>query len=289
MYAVGLSGARERAFLVRVSSQLCRVRWNEVLPIALAAELFIASAFTSDDVLDCAPTRWKKATVWKRSDSHQAWLVAETLHALAQLSLSTVQPATAAPLRAAFNRLIVGQFAQIQPEDLSSTQRAIELARERTGALIQACLVAPAIMADEPLRQSLATFGINFGTAFQLVDDIRDFLGAPSRMGKPILGDILNGQPNIVLAHALRQKDSHSKQEVTRWVGKGTKLRPGDATAITEALNALGSIEYARGVVKQYINGARKALDGISEGRPKAILEGFLHLISPVPAHDEQS
>jgi geranylgeranyl pyrophosphate synthase len=107
-------------------------------------------------------------------------------------------------------------------------------------------------------------------------------------MGKPVLGDILNGQPNVVLAHALRQKNSHLKREVTRWVGKGTGRRPGNVTPIIEAVKALGSIDYACDVMNRYIGRARKALDRIPEGQPRSVLEGLLQLISALPEHNER-
>lgn len=289
LYAVSLIGVRERAFLVRVSSQLCGVKWKRALPIALAAECFISSALTADDVLDRATTRWKKPTVWKRWGDGQAWLIAELLHALAQVSLDAVEPVVAAlPLRSAFRRLLEGQFKEFASSRICSPEETVELAMERTGGLIQACLVAPSLFAASPFRKSLSIFGENLGTALQLADDIFDFVGDPALMGKPTLGDLLNGQPNIVLAHALQQKNSLQRRQVTSWLGKGTERRPNDLIPILRALEKIGSIDYAGDLLNVYVNRAKKALEGFPEGKPKRRLKGFLQVISILPTNHEQ-
>jgi geranylgeranyl pyrophosphate synthase len=285
IYALGLTGVRERAFLVKVSSQLCQVRWRDTSDFASAAEYFNASAFTADDVLDRGITRWKRPTVWARWGGAQAWLVAEVLHRLAEISLARVEQTVAAPLRSAFLHLLEGQFGQITSKSLDSTQTAIQLARERTGKLIQACLVGPALLTGSRFRRDLASFGEDLGIAFQLADDILDFLGDPARMGKPVLSDLLNGQPNIVLAHALARKDERLARDVGKWLGKGVESCPLDVGPILKALESLGSFDYACGVLGSYVRRARNALENIPDGKPKRFLMGFLQLVSTVPVN----
>lgn len=286
LYAVSLIGVRERAFLTRISCQLCGVRWSTALPIALAAECFISSALTGDDVVDRADTRWRKPTVWKRWGDDQAWLVTEMLHALAHSAIDASKHAAAADVvRSSFNRFFEGQFREIACKKTHSRKDAVELAMERTGCLIEACLVAPALIADSRFRKPLSAFGKNFGTAFQLADDIYDFLGDPAVMGKPILGDLLNGQPNIVLAHALDQEDGPSKRMLAYWLGRGVENRPKNIGPILHALEALGSIDFAYDLVRSHLERAKKALECIPLAKPKKLLEGFLQLIS---VNDEQ-
>jgi len=46
---------------------------------------------------------------------------------------------------------------------------------------------------DEPMRESMKSFGYEVGMAFQIVDDILDFTGEQTKVGKPIGSDLLNG------------------------------------------------------------------------------------------------
>lgn len=115
LYAVSLIGVRERAFLTRTSAQLCGVKWSDARPIAIAAECFIATGLTADDVLDSALTRWRKPSVYARWGAGQTWLIAEVLHGLAHTALENLNPVAAAPLRSCFRRFFEGQYRDILP------------------------------------------------------------------------------------------------------------------------------------------------------------------------------
>lgn len=279
LYAVSLTGVRERAFLVKTAARLSKVRWHDAKPAAIAAEFFISSALTADDALDGAEKRWRKTTVASRWGCNEAWLIAEVLHALGHASLDSLRPDAADPMRAAYRRLLEGQFRDIQSPPIRSIKAAIELATEKTGLLIQSCLIVPALIARSPHYASLGAFGIRFGTAFQLVDDIYDFVGDPKIMGKPILGDILNAQPNIVLAHALTRRDSTARREVKRWLARGVQARPKRPVRLLAALHQLDSVEYALHVVKSQIDQGRQALESLPPGKSRRDLERFLELI----------
>lgn len=287
LYAVNLIGVRERAFLTRTAAQLCGVKWSDARPIAVAAECFMAGALTADDVLDSALTRWHKPSAYARWGDDQTWLIAEVLHGLAHTALENLEPVAAAPVRLSFRRCVEGQYRDILPRKTQSRREAVDLAMERTGALIQACLVAPALLGHSPYVKPLSVFGEHLGTAFQLADDIWDFVGDPRIMGKPILGDLLNGQPNIVLAHALGHKEGPDKRAVLRWYGKGTRASPGNPERIVAALTRLGSLQYAQGVVEQHLARGWDSLQDIRPCRPRRVLEAFVRLIAylPVP-HD---
>lgn len=279
LYAVRLTGVRERAFLVKIAARLSKLPWKDAIPVAVAAECFIASALTADDALDGAETRWRKPTVASRWGCEQAWLIAEVLHAFGHASLDSLRPDAAEPMRAAYRRLLEGQFRDVQAPPLRSTAAAIELATEKTGLLIQSCLTVPALISHSPHHEDLASFGIHFGTAFQLVDDIYDFVGDPKIMGKPILGDMLNAQPNIVLAHALARSDCPARREIQRWLGRGIQSPPRRPARVLAALQQLRSVDYAVNVVQSRIHQAQCALECLPPGKPRGSLERFLGLI----------
>lgn len=119
----------------------------------------------------------------------------------------------------------------------------------------------------------LRTIGSNFGIALQLADDVLDFIGDEQTMGKPILHDLLNGQPNIVLAHALSGKSTAQSHLVARWLGKGTHNHPARVAPIIRALEELGSIDYGRMMVTRYLKKANEGVLEIPEGRARRLLK----------------
>jgi octaprenyl-diphosphate synthase len=213
----------------------------------------------------------------------QAWLVAEMLHALAHSAATGVHPCAEGIFRAAVRRVFEGQSQQSLAEPPWSTQQVLRLAFRRTGSLIQACVEAPALIAASGFRASLKCYGKAFGIALQIADDIYDFVGSPEVLGKPILGDLLNGQPNFLLAHALSQADSPAKEQITHSFLRGVTDSPSDPAPIVDALRELGSIDFAERLVTRYAIRGRNALKSIPEGPPRILLEGLLDLALALP------
>ena len=283
-YGLRLSGTRERAYFVKLSAELCDIEWRRALPLALAAECFIASAFTSDDIMDHAEMRWGNLAVWKRWGGEQAWLTAELLHGAGQIALDSVQPAVVASvMRNAFLSVIGGQAAQISAERICSTREVVALARKRTGVLIEVCFICPCLLSKSPLLKPLRTVGRNMGVAYQLADDVLDFIGDPVQMRKPILHDLLNGQPNIVVAHALRGRPSRERRLLGRWFGEGIQNHPVNVAPIIEAAEKCGSITYGRKLVQLYLNRASKGLLELPNGKATRSLQQFLNLSTILP------
>jgi geranylgeranyl pyrophosphate synthase len=65
----------------------------------------------------------------------------------------------------------------------------------KTASLFEMSALAASMVAteDEDIRDTMKTFGYEVGMAFQIMDDILDFTGDPSAVGKPIGSDLLNG------------------------------------------------------------------------------------------------
>jgi octaprenyl-diphosphate synthase len=281
LYAVRQSGLRERAFLVHASTDLCGADWKQTIHLAIAAECFIASALTADDVLDRASTRGGMPAVWCRWGDGAAWLVAEMLHALAQSSAGKLTGIVARAFQRSCRVVFEGQFREtLSDPSLRSTRLALELAYKRTGYLVQVCCSGPAQICGSPLEKALAMYGKNVGTAIQLADDIYDFVGDPKMMGKPLLGDLLNAQPNIVLAHALAQGGSTAGSIVREFLGQGVTKWPPNITPVINAFKDLGSIDFGMQCVRSRTVRARNALRGIPEGAPRHLLAGFLDLVA---------
>ena len=65
----------------------------------------------------------------------------------------------------------------------------------KTASLFRAACESAGVLNGLPEEQvqALATFGKNFGIAFQIVDDLLDYTSSEAEMGKPVLDDLRNG------------------------------------------------------------------------------------------------
>src|SRR5581483_173647 len=92
--------------------------------------------------------------------------------------------------------------------------------------------------------------------AFQLADDLLDFLGDERKLGKPVGTDLKEGVYTLPVLHAASKRDGLSE------------LVKGDVSSLLEVLHECGSFVYARGVAERY---AKDALDAALslEARPE--------------------
>jgi geranylgeranyl pyrophosphate synthase len=301
LYAVRISAPlRERTFLVKLGAELSGSTWLEVEPIAVASELFMISAFTADDVIDGADLRSGQNTLFKRRGASRAFLIAEWIHAIAQIYLSKKEDIinnrcfskACSLVRNTFSELIRFQYVESSYENNIniSIDTIDKLARGRTGKLIESCLVAPAIISkNAKLKRILSECGHWFGIAFQHRDDVLDIISDRNIVGKPVLSDLVNGQPNIVIVHALT-KNTHkmTKELILQYFGKASshpQIRNQISScqpSILKALKESGSLLFACNLVNEYCHRALISLSEIPLSSARNKLEKLIQLVSKI-------
>ena len=104
-------------------------------------------------------------------------------------------------------RLCVGELMQIAQKRNwhLSEKEYIEIIIEKTAQLFSTCCLIGASLsgADKEQSRRLADFGLNFGIAFQLADDLTDLTGDENRSGKTTGRDIDKHKPTLALIHLL--------------------------------------------------------------------------------------
>ncbi|MBM3555930.1 MAG: polyprenyl synthetase family protein [Alphaproteobacteria bacterium] len=212
-YATLGGGKRFRPFLVVASSALFGVSRQAALRVAAAVEMLHAYSLVHDDLpcMDDDDFRRGQPTVHKAFDEATAVLVGDSLLTLAFEVLADEQthgdPKVRAELvqtlaRAGGGRGMTGGqmldlLAAHQPLDEQGVTR---LQRMKTGALIEFCCLAGAVLgkASPPLRHALIGYGRDLGFAFQIADDLLDVTGRPEEVGKKTGKDGSAGKATLV-------------------------------------------------------------------------------------------
>ena len=106
-------------------------------------------------------------------------------------------------------------------------------------------------------------YGLNLGTAFQLIDDLLDFTSSEDALGKAAGADLLGGKVTLPLIY-LREAAPQTLEMVQTVLreGKYDTVRQGD---VREALVRTGALEKARERADEYAENACSALDNLPD------------------------
>jgi geranylgeranyl pyrophosphate synthase len=159
----------------------------ELVRAGAAVELLHMATLVHDDVLDRAPMRRGRPTVFWTSGRDAATATGDFLfsRAFAQLAL-TGSPAAVRALSDASSSLARGEL--MQRDDAFSAdvteQRYFQRATLKTGKLFEAACRLGSVLGDpgEAAADALGRFGDRIGLAFQVFDDVLDLSGPPDHL-----------------------------------------------------------------------------------------------------------
>jgi geranylgeranyl pyrophosphate synthase len=207
-----------------------------------------------DDVLDAAPLRRGRPTVFARAGRATATAVGDLLlsRSFAELVGDDAGARRRVSLLAtAAVALARGELAQRRDEfDLGITaERYLERCRLKTATLFEcACVIGDG--SEDP---ALAAFGREIGLAFQLLDDVLDVAGPPERTGKARGTDLLDGTVTLPLILA-RERDPELGSIELRG------LDTASAEAVCDRIAATGVLEEVRADARNRVEEAKRSL-----------------------------
>ena len=212
-YACLGGGKRIRPFLVVAASRLFDVHEESSHRVAAAIEMVHCYSLVHDDLpaMDDSDLRRGRATVHKKFDEATAVLAGDGLLTLAFEIVGEAatheNPAVRTELVLALARaagvagMVGGQMIDLEAEHARLDIGAItRLQRMKTGALIAFSCSAGAILgqASEQARHALVNYAHDLGLAFQIADDLLDYVGNEATTGKPVGADQEAGKATFV-------------------------------------------------------------------------------------------
>jgi geranylgeranyl pyrophosphate synthase len=223
---------------------------------ATAVELVHMATLVHDDVLDGAPVRRGRPTVFARSGRGRALAVGDLLlsRAFAELAVPGAE-AEIAELSSASVALALGELAQRRDafDTTISEKRYLERCSLKTARLFESACRVGRLASGAPGTEELAAFGRDIGLAFQLLDDVLDVTGPPERTGKARGTDLLDGTVTLPLILARRVDPAL----------EGVELRGLDqsaAEAICDRIADSGALEEVRARARDGTERAKRIL-----------------------------
>lgn len=250
-YAVGGDGAR----------------YNSIR-MATVMEFLHTATLVHDDIIDKADTRRNRPTVNALYGNETAVLMGDWLYmsafetSLAERSLPILDILTSVTRKMTEGELL--QLTLLGHADISEGQY-LDVLKRKTAYLFSASCEIGAILggASEKQQTALRDYGLNLGSAFQLIDDLLDFTSNDATLGKAAGADLLGGKVTLPLIY-LMASDAAIAPLIKRVLLDGTyEAVPQDD--LREALVSTGALERARALADQYAENARSALDDLPE------------------------
>lgn len=196
-HLIKAGGKRLRPALVLVTSRAGKAGRTETDNAAAAVELLHLASLYHDDVIDETPLRRGVPSVHSKWGNEVAILAGDFLFASGSLLGARAGDEVPAILARALADVCEGQIAETEwvGETGRSADHYLETIRRKTAALFRAACELGAVTAGaSPLyRPPLQAFGENLGLAFQIIDDLLDFIGDPRVTGKTPGTDLKEG------------------------------------------------------------------------------------------------
>ncbi|MFH0829950.1 MAG: polyprenyl synthetase family protein [Candidatus Aenigmatarchaeota archaeon] len=116
--------------------------------------------------------------------------------------------------------------------------------------------------AQEHEMVALGKFGIPFGRAFQIQDDVLNLTAEQAKYGKEIGGDILEGKRTLMVAHLLANTDGHEKQKVIEIFSKPRQQKTQEETKwVLDMMRRKGSIDFGKRKSLEFAREAEQIFD----------------------------
>jgi octaprenyl-diphosphate synthase len=281
-YILRQKGKRVRPLLVMLSAKLCGDVNDSTFRAATLIELLHSATLVHDDVVDDADTRRGFASinaVWKNK---VAVLMGDYLLSRGLLlSLHYHDYYFLNSTSFAVKRMSEGELLQIQKSrQLNINEETyIKIISDKTASLFSACtdIGAASTTDDSEKRNLMKAYGEKVGLAFQIRDDLLDYLGRKNILGKPTGVDIKEKKLTLPLIYALQKSDRRDAQAALRFVKKGARQK--DIAWIVDFVRNNGGIEYSMKKAEEFAADACNCLTSFPDSPVKHSLLQFVRYV----------
>jgi len=271
-YALRNSGKRLRPLLVLMGCDMFGGDFSEALYPAMAMEIFHNFTLLHDDIMDRAPLRRGKETVFKKYDINTAILSGDTMFVLAYEYIARTNPIFLPRILELFNdtaRMVCeGQQYDMNYETTAEVTHNdyIQMIRLKTAVLLACSLKTGAIITGAPPEETEKAymFGENLGLAFQLQDDWLDVFGDSSKFGKELGGDIITNKKTFLYLKAFEIAREDTLIRLTQNFSDKDIPEPDKVARITAIYRQLKIDELTRKEIEYYLEKGLEWLDAIN-------------------------
>lgn len=264
-YIIGSGGKRLRPMLVVLSSRACSYTGSHHINLAAIIEFIHTATLLHDDVVDESELRRGKESAHAVWGNAASVLVGDFLYSRSfQMMVEVDSMRVMEVLSDATNTIAEGEVEQLlnmhDPE--VSRESYFGVIEKKTAKLFEAACQLGAVLAGRPeLEPAMAEFGRELGAAFQVTDDVLDYMSDTETMGKNSGDDLAEGKPTLPLILCREQADRKARRLIDECIRQGGRTQ---LDRIAAMIRNCGALEQATQLARGRAGAALTALDSLA-------------------------
>lgn len=266
-------GKRLRPALTVLGATFGEYDTRTIVPLAAALEIIHMATLIHDDIIDDTKLRRGSETLHSMLGKDVAVYTGDFLFTRAFMLISDIaEVKLMKDISKAMAYICDGEIDQNEQRysKNTTTKQYLKRISGKTAALFAMSLAAGAYKAgcSKKVVNNLGIIGRDIGMAFQIIDDILDFTGVESKIGKPAFNDVIQGVYTLPLIFALNSKYKDETEAALE------NMKKDNGESLRQVLEQAQAIEKARKVAIKYIEKARSKTLNLPDALGKeAILE----------------
>ncbi len=275
-YIVRQKGKRIRPALVFLSARLAGTVNERTYRAATLVEILHTATLVHDDVVDQSDIRRGFPSINKVWKNKIAVLMGDYLLSRGLLiALDHDEFYFLKIISDSVKRMSEGELLQIQKSRTYDITEEVyyKIISDKTASLISTCceLGAASVTDDRERWKRLRDFGENLGMVFQIRDDMLDYIGRSSIIGKPTGIDMKEKKFTLPLIYALSQTDRKTNRRIVRIIRNGASKK--EIGEVVEFVREAGGLEYADRKAEEYSLRALGAIEAFPGSEVKNSME----------------
>jgi octaprenyl-diphosphate synthase len=255
---------------------------SQVMNVALAIEFIHTATLLHDDVIDQSKVRRGQVSVNHKWNNLVSVLMGDFLLAKSlRLIVETKSTFLLSTISRATENLSIGEMNEVQEShnfDLDE-ETYLRIISEKTASLFTASCESGAVAAgaSESTRRNMKEYGQNLGMAFQITDDLLDWVGESEKTGKGLGNDLKEGKITLPLIHTLRECGAQSKTQILKLLENDFNQE--DFDKILSLIKGNGGVRYAQEKACAFGERALDYLSGLEESEYKESLRNAVSFV----------
>jgi len=234
----------------------------------LAIELVHTATLLHDDIIDGHETRRGRPTVYAKWGSEAATIMGDFLYSkafscLGDAGLSGIMEV----LSRVTNLMSIGEMIQLEHRRNIDVNEDgyMELIYRKTASLFSASSECGAMLGESSngYRRHLSSFGRDIGLAFQITDDLFDYIAVDGSIGKPVASDFSEGRVTLPFITAFRNAPDMKRRRVSELFHNGFDRRR-HWPEVVSFVRDYGGVEYCFRRARELGESAKDSLGSLS-------------------------
>jgi geranylgeranyl pyrophosphate synthase len=266
-------GKRVRPGLALLVAQAFRANTQHAVALAAAVEMLHTATLVHDDLIDGSLLRRGIPTLNAQWTPAATVLTGDYLFArAASLAAATDNVRVMDVFAATLMTLVNGEINQLfVSRGRASRDDYYKRIYAKTASMFALATEAGAILGStsEATIMAMREYGKEVGMAFQIVDDILDYVGQEGHVGKPVGNDLRQG---LITLPALYFLETHPEDPHMAAILNGQAGDPAQVAVVVDSIRISGAVDQALAEARRFVGRAQSALTALPAGRQREAL-----------------